>query len=833
MLETKKTLLAGGLLPIFGLLQAGSASAQVVVNEVLGSTTGPDSEFIELYNTGSTAIDIGGWQLVLYESGDQTASNFGSTDGASPYVIPNGTFINAGGYYLFANDLARTSYGLTDPEVDFALPANAIENSSYTLVLEDDDGNLVEAIFVTDGSRDGSNDAANRAGTAIMPSIPTVGPDGSFLPAGFLRDAETTDGNLAQFQDFNDFQLTGTPQGSGDAPTLEPIDFTPIMEIQGEAHTSPLLGEEVRTEGVVTAVDSSSFYIQDLAGDDNIATSDAIVVFGGGRPSVGDLVEVRGTVSEFTPGGVSTRNLSTTQISAVSVLNTLDTNVPLPTPVVLGEAGRIPPRRNIDNDAFTRFQPERDGIDFFESLEAMRVTVPDAIAISNTNRFGEIFTVGDDGEFASGISKRGTLNISPRDFNPEKIQIDEDSGIFNFDFPQVDVGASLGDVTGVLGYGFGNFEVYPTAFNSDNVVASTLVPEVTRIKPRRRRLTVATYNVLNLDPNDSDGDTDVANGRFDTIASQIVNNLGSPDIVGLQEIQDNSGSDDDGETKADMTLQMLVDAIVGAGGPVYDFRDTPNLADNVVGGQPGGNIRVAFLFNPERVTIVGDVEPLFDFGDPTPRDNPFEGSRIPLAGVFNFNGTEVTVVNNHLSSKGGSAPILGIEQPFDQRQEDLTVNGSLDERQRQATAVAEYVDAVLDEDDDASVVVLGDFNEFEFVSPVQDILGARLTNTTDRVRKKERYTFIFQGNSQSLDHILLSDALDDRFRVDIVHVNVEFAETSQRASDHDPVLVSVRVEREDDNDGKGKKDRDDDKDKDEDDDEDDDEDRDDDEDEDE
>ncbi len=806
MLKSKQSLLAASLLTVLGTLQAGSLSAQVVVNEVLGSTAGPDSEFIELYNTGSAAVDIGGWQIILYESGDRNASNFGSTDGASPYVIPTATFINAGGYYLFANDLAKGSYGLTDPEVDFGLPANAIENSSYTLVLEDDSGNLVEAIFVTDGSRDGSDDAANDAGLVISPTIPTVGPDDSFLPAGFLRDAETTDGNLAQFQDFNDFQLTGTPQGSGEAPTLDPIGFTSIMEIQGEAHTSPLLGEEVRTEGVVTAVDSSSFYIQDPNGDDNIATCDAIVVFGGGRPLVGDLVEVRGTVSEFTPGGVATRNLSTTQISDVSVLNTLATDMPLPSPVLLGEGGRIPPRRNIDNDAFTRFQPQRDGIDFFESLEAMRVTVPDALAISNSNRFGEIFTVGDAGEFASGISRRGTLNISPRDFNPEKIQIDEDSGIFNFDFPQVDVGASLGDVTGVVGYGFGNFEVYPTEFNSENVMASSLAPEVTRIKPRRKRLTVATYNVLNLDPNDSDGDSDVANGRFDTIAAQIVNNLGSPDIIGLQEIQDNSGSDDDGETSADMTLQMLVDAIVGAGGPQYAFRDTPNLANNAVGGQPGGNIRVAFLFNPERVSIVGDVEPLFDFGDPTPRDNPFAGSRIPLAGVFEFNGAEVTVVNNHLSSKGGSAPILGIEQPFDERQEDVTVNGSLDERQRQAAAVAAYVDAILDEDDDANVVVLGDFNEFEFVSPVQDILGARLTNTTNKIRKKERYTFIFQGNSQSLDHILLSDALDDRFRVDIVHVNVEFAETSQRASDHDPILVSLRVENEQD---KRRKDRDD------------------------
>ncbi len=563
------------------------------------------------------------------------------------------------------------------------------------------------------------------------------------------------------------------------------ITFTPIYEIQGAAHTSPLLGESVNTTGVVTAVDSNGFYLQDAAGDGDNATSDAIFVFTNSAPTVtvGNFAEVSGTVSEFFPGGADTGNLSTTQISDATVtIPEVSTQI-FPTPVVIGEGGRVPPTENIDDDAFSSFDPDTNGIDFFESLEGMLVTAQDAVAIAPTNRFGEIFTVVDNGAGATGISERGTLNISPDDFNPEKVQIDEDSGILDFDLPEVNVGTRLGDVTGVVGYGFGNFEIYPTEDFSANVTESTLEAETTTIEGDADKLTVASYNVLNLDPNDNDGDEDVANGRFSAIASQVVNNLNAPDVIGLQEIQDNDGSDDTNVTSAAETLQQLADAIEAAGGPTYSVIDNTFIGDDTSGGQPGGNIRTAFLYNPDRVDLVeNSVETIEDDG--------FDGSRLPLVAKFTFNGEEVTVVNNHFSSKGGSAPILGVEQPFEERQEDVTVNGSLDERQAQANAVKGYVDEILSADANANVVVLGDLNEFEFVSPVET-LAENLTNLTETVPENERYSFIFQGNSQSLDHILVSDNLADTAEFDIVQVNSEFADTPQKASDHDPLVASL------------------------------------------
>lgn len=649
--------------------------------------------------------------------------------------------------------------------------------------------------------------------------------DGSNEPAVVFQDPE--DGEIQNFNvnfklvpweniaDAFDPPLIIDPE-SFDPRAVTPVGRTPIPTIQGAGHASPLEGQIVTTDGIVTAVDSNGFYLQDPAGDGDIATSDALFVFVGDDPevAVGDEVSVSGEVSEFTPGGPATGNLSTTQIASPSSVTVLSSGNGLPEPVTIGAGGRVPPDRVIDDDAFGTiddlgdFDPETDGIDFFESLEAMRVTAQDTVAVSGTNRFGEIFTVVDQGAAASGISERGTLNIAPDDFNPEKVQIDEDSGIFSFDFPDVDVGALLGDITGVVGYGFGNFEILVTEDFTAGIEPSELQPETTTLELSQERLTVASYNVLNLDPvvedvanvDDMDPgevDDDVGDGRFDAIAAQIVDSLAAPDIIALQEVQDSDGAEISDEMSADLTLQTLADAIAAAGGPAYAFIDTPDVPTTFVdsdgnlvrpvGGQPGGDIRNAFLYNPERVELVeGSVRTILDENDDL---FPFFGGRIPLEATFEFDGEQVTIINNHLSSKSGSAPILGLEQPFDERQEDPEVNGSLDQRQEQAEAVNARVAEILAADPDAHIVVAGDFNEFEFVSPVSDILGANLRNLTDGLPEDERYSFIFQGNSQSLDHILVSEALDGDARLDIVHVNAEFAETDARASDHEPLLA--------------------------------------------
>ncbi|NEQ72488.1 MAG: type I secretion C-terminal target domain-containing protein [Okeania sp. SIO2C9] len=764
----------------------GSSASNPVINEVYVSHTGTDdTEFIEIFGTPGTSLD--GLSIIGVE-GD-SGSAIGRID--AQFDFDSTHIIGDNGFFLVGNPTGLANNYAVAPNADIS--NNFLENSSSTVALVETSSIsgtsvtgsevVLDTVALTDGD----------AGDTFFFDAPVIGPDGPFLPAGARRVTDGVDTDTVSDFVISDFFLgpDNTPtagtfdNGGGEEPTL-----TPIYEIQGAAHTSALEGQTVTTTGIVTAVDTIGFYLQDPTGDGNDATSDGIFVFTGSAPgvSVGDELQVDGTVSEFTPGGTSTRNLSTTQISSPTITNLSSGNT-LPDAVIIGSGGRVPPTENIDDDAFASFDPTTDGIDFFESLEGMRVTAQNVVATAPTNRFGEIFTVVDNGVGATGISDRGTLNISPDDFNPEKIQIDEDTGILpGFNLPQVDVGTELGDVTGVVSYDFGNFQIQPT--QSFTAGSSTIQAEVTNITPENDRLTVASYNVLNLDPNDSDGDTDVANGRFDTIASQIINNLSTPDIIGLQEVQDNSGSVNDGTIAADETLQTLVDAIAAAGGPDYEFIDNTFITDGASGGQPGGNIRTAFLYNPDRVGLVdGSVQTIGDQDS----GSAFEGARLPLVADFEFNGQEVSVVSNHFSSKGGSAPILGVEQPFDARQEDTSVNGSLDERQAQANAVQGFVADTLTADSNANVVVLGDFNEFEFVSPL-NTLEQNLTNLTETLPENERYSFIFQGNSQSLDHILVSDRLNEGADFDIVHVNSEFAETNQRASDHDPIIVGLNLE---------------------------------------
>jgi hypothetical protein len=158
-----------------------AASADITINEVLGSTSGADNEFVELYNTGGSAVDLTGWTIELWDS---DAGDLGGADGGSPYALSGS--IAAGGYFTIANALAESAYGFT---ADQNFDNNSIENSSYTIALRDAMDNLIEAIFVTDG---GDGDTANIAGTPITPDL-SFGPDGTFLPAGFYRVGDGND----------------------------------------------------------------------------------------------------------------------------------------------------------------------------------------------------------------------------------------------------------------------------------------------------------------------------------------------------------------------------------------------------------------------------------------------------------------------------------------------------------------------------------------------------------------------------------------------------------------------------------------------------------------
>jgi uncharacterized protein len=590
--------------------------------------------------------------------------------------------------------------------------------------------------------------------------------------------------------------MAGVARNAPDVAVADGAVPLAIAAIQGVAHVSPVVGAFVETTGIVTAVESNGFYLQDPRGDGDPATSDGLFIYTVSASGVvaGQQVRVIGTVAEFQPGGAGSQNLTVTELIGAEV-QVLRASQPLPLPVVIGGAGSLPPTEVIDDDGFALFDPATDGIDFHETLEGMRVVLGDALAVSARNGFGELYAVSDRGAFATRINARSGITLGLWDGNPERLQLQLDDDLLPGFDPAVRTGDRLGHVAGVVGYAFGNYEVKVTA--AFRVTGGGLLPE-TAPPAREHALSIASYNVLNLDPlvedrdlvgSWQDVDDDVGSGRFDRIAQQIVERLRAPDILALQEVQDDDGAQQTGVTGAGLTWATLIEAIVAAGGPAYEWRDLPP-ADDADGGQPGGNIRVGFLFDPARVAL--DETSVTKVLDGDLRDgDAFQHARKPLSATFGFRGREVTVINNHWSSKSGSTPLFGKVQP--------PVNGSLEQRLAQAQVVHAHVATLLARDPRAHVVVLGDLNEFHFAEPLAVLAGTPpiLTDLSEQLDELERYSYVFEGNAQDLDHILVSGTLACLADYDVVHVNAEFGAQlpggglAEPASDHDPLLTRI------------------------------------------
>ncbi len=595
-----------------------------------------------------------------------------------------------------------------------------------------------------------------------------------------------------------------------------------IWEIQGAGHISPLNGEQVvGVDGIVTAVSRIGFWMTDPEPDGNDATSDGIFVFRGigSKPAIGNHVSVNGTVSEFRAGGANSDNLTTTQIgSARWTLLTIGNALPV---TLIGQGGRMPPTEIIDNDtngsvedpaSGTTFDPAEDGIDFWESLEGMYLQVNNATAVGPRNRFGEIAIVADIGADAGPFTARGGLYIAPGDFNPERLILDDVIA----STPVVNTGDTFTtSVTGVLDYGFGNFKLYVTTALVG--VSGGLEREVTDAAGARE-LAVASFNVENLSNNDEQS-------KFDALAGLVVHNLRAPDLLAIQEVQDDSGFTDDGTVSATVTWQRLIDAIAEAGGPAYEYRQI-NPVDLADGGAPGGNIRVGFLFRTDRGlefvdrpggTSVNDTgvvdhpsgpQLTFSPGRIGTDDQAFLETRKSLAGEFRWRGERLLVVANHFSSKGGDDPLFGRWQPPVRYTEFAFPDVASDTdgwRWGQAQVINDFVDEILELDPDANVIVLGDINDFQFSDTVRILEGTALdvgqrtvvetgealvlTTLFDLLPPDEQYSYVFDGNSQVLDQILVSGNILDRDPTyDVVHVNAEFAD---QVSDHEPSVMRV------------------------------------------
>ncbi|WP_077801327.1 endonuclease/exonuclease/phosphatase family protein [Streptomyces sp. JHA26] len=575
-------------------------------------------------------------------------------------------------------------------------------------------------------------------------------------------------------------------------------DSVRIHDVQGTTRLSPYAGKQVTdVAGIVTGVrgygSSRGFWMQDPRPDTDPATSEGVFVFTSSTPkvAVGDAVTVSGTVSEFVPGGTSSGNQSLTEITRPTVTVVSSGNaVPAATTVSARSVPRAyapegDPAANGSVNALP-LRPARYALDYYESLEGMNVRVADARVVGASDPYTELWVTVKPWENAN--RRGGTVYGSYDSRNTGRLQIQSLGK--PADFPEATVGDTLaGTTAGPLDYNqYGGYTLVASEIGT--LESGGTERESTRAQSGRE-LAVATYNVENLDPSD---------GTFAAHADAIVHHLKSPDIVSLEEIQDNNGAEDDGTVAADATVGKLIDAIVAAGGPRYEWRGIDPV-DKADGGEPGGNIRQAFLFNPERVSFTdraaGDATTATGVakvrgkavlthspGRVDPANTAWENSRKPLVGEFVFRGRTVFVIANHFNSKGGDQGLTAQYQP--------PARSSETQRHLQAKAVNTFVKEILAAQKNADVIALGDINDFEF-SGTTKILedGGALWSAVKSLPRSERYSYVYQGNSQALDQILVSPSIrrGGHLSYDSVHINAEFPD---QISDHDPQVLRFR-----------------------------------------
>jgi predicted extracellular nuclease len=591
--------------------------------------------------------------------------------------------------------------------------------------------------------------------------------------------------------------LAGSSSAAADAENTDAA--VRIHDIQGTTRTSPLVGRQVAdVEGIVIGVrtygSSRGFWIQDPQADADPATSEGLFVFTSSTPTVaaGDAVKVSGTVGEYVPGGLSSGNQSITQISKPTVTVVSSGNA-LPAPVTV-TARSVPSAYAPEGDPAAGnsinalpLKPRAYALDYYESLEGSNVRIGSSRVVGATDPYSELWVTVKPWE--NPTVRGGARYGSYTSQNTGRLQIQSLVPTAQQPFPKADVGDVLSGTTeGPLDFNqFGGYTI--TARTLGTLKDRGLEREHAR-QERRGELSVATYNVENLDPSDPQE-------KFDALARAVVENLATPDIVALEEIQDNTGAKSDGVVAADQTVRKFTEAIVAAGGPAYDFR-TVDPENNKDGGEPGGNIRQVFLFNPERVSFTdraggsataatgvvrekGRAALTLSPGRVDPANAAWENSRKPLAGEFVFRGRTVFVIANHFGSKGGDEGLTSHHQP--------PTRSSEAKRLQQAQTVNAFVKDILKVQRNADVVVLGDINDFEFSETTKALTdGGALYPAIKSLPRAERYSYVYQGNSQVLDQILTSPSIDD-FSYDSVHINAEFADQN---SDHDPQVLRFR-----------------------------------------
>ncbi len=804
---------AGAPFPLGAFGVGGEPPARaIVINEVDADTPGTDAaEFVELYDGGAGGTSLDGLSLVFFNGG-------AAGDAAYRTVSLDRHATDADGYFVVGSD-AVPNVGLA------AWTTNAVQNGA-------------DAVGLYEGT---PPDAPTTEGLVDALVYGTGDPDDAELLAALGQNVQADE---AGGGDKDADSLQRLPNGTGDFGALlaspgaanrippPPAEITLISEIQGTEGTatgsvvgtddvSALSGQIVTVRAIVTAdyqrIDDDAriggFYVQeeDADADGNALTSEGLYVFDGASPdvdvSVGDLVEITGTVGEFS---------GQTQISPTMV-SIIEAGRPLPLPVTVD----FPTASVIQND-------DGEYVANLEAYEGMRIEIPERMTVAelfNLDRFGE-YTVAEGGRpvqftqdnapSAAGYddhlrdvaSRTVTLDDGIRFQNPDPIRfIDGNDGILTA-ADEFRMGDGIEGIAGVLGYGFDAFRLQDA---DGTYVQENPRPEAP--EDLGGNFTVASLNVLNYfttidlpgatTDNGSDPRGADSAEEFERQAAKLVEAVVriDADVLGLIEIENDFAGEE-------FALKDLVDRVnAELGGEVYGHVD-PGV--EFVGGDAISN---AMIYKTGSANLLGDMAILTEFGGRDfvdPLDSDRDGLNRPaIAQTFEDadTGQTITVSVNHLKSKGS---LSGLDA--DEGQGDGQGNNNATR-----TAAADILAGWLASDPTGqgaeNVLIVGDLNSYAREDPLAVLDAAGYTDLAQAFIGQEAYSYVFDGQIGTLDYALANDALlEDVVGVTEWHVNADEADALDynldfgrnpalfdasnpaRNSDHDPVIVAFEFE---------------------------------------
>jgi predicted extracellular nuclease len=789
---------------------------EVYINEIQVSTTSTDWEFFELQGDAGTYLS--NLTLVGVESDADSAA--GTVD---LVVSLAGQAIPADGFWLGINPAGASAYEVTG---ELSIADNSFENSTATYFLvsnfegsqgddldTDDDGvldvtpwsEILDAINIRDADAGDFDYGAT-----------SVGPDGYYLPSGTYRCPDAPDGMFGNIHNFS--TPDGTPGEANDCIGECGDPATLISAVQGDGAASPLVGKKVVIEGIVVgdfqwggndSGDLGGFYVQeeDSDADLNPDTSEGVFVYDGSfgvDVAVGDRVRVYGVVSEY---------FDLTEIGSLSGVLLCDSgNSITPASVSLPVAS----------------------VDDLERYEGMSVLFSQPLYISefyNFDRYGEIVLTTERQFQPTAVYEPGSPEAAQLaiDNQLSRIQLEDgrtsenpdpalhpNGGIFDLT-NRFRGGDIVQNVTGVMDYDYGAYQIQPTA-GADY----TAVNERPDVPDVGGNIKAASFNVLNYFTTLDDGTNDICGPdglqecrgadnetEFERQQAKIVAALCAidADVFGLMELE-NTNPDNDPDPYdgiSNYVLKSLVDALNAEDSPcageTYAFTDGPATGTDA--------IQQGIIYKPSTVTPLGRAV-LDDPSFTDPLGYGDQQTRPAVAQTFmdNATGGVFTVVVNHLKSK--SCYDYAKEGDLDLGDGQACFNET---RALGAQVLADWLASDPTDSGDGDVLILGDLNSYDKEDPIDVLVANGHTDLVFKYGGEYAYSYVFDGQLGYLDYGMANeDLLPEVTGTAAWHINADepdildydtsykkdaqdalYEPNAYRSSDHDPVIVGLDV----------------------------------------